>query len=66
MQTAPIRAVKVSLESQIQGLHNDTTITGNGLGYLEMWPEEVDLVPQKNWPYVWVIFDREVMYTMTD
>ena len=37
MQTAPIRAIKVSLESQIQGLQNDPPpITGNGLGYLEI------------------------------
>ena len=34
--TEPIRATKGSLESQIQGLQNDTTITGNGLDYFEM------------------------------
>ena len=69
MQTAPIRATKVSLESQIQGLQNDTTITGNGLGYFEMWPREVDLAPQIFDPILAIFgsfFDREIIDTMAD
>ena len=69
MQTAPIRDTKGSLESQIQGLHNDTTITRNGLGYFEMWPREVDLAPQNFDPILAIsgsFFDREIIDTMTD
>ena len=69
MQTAPIRAIKWSLESLIQGLQNDTTITGNGLGYFEIWPEEADLARQNFDPLMAIFglfFDREIMYTMTD
>ena len=50
--TAPIRAIRGSLESLHQGLQNDTTMAGNGSGYFEIWPCEVDLAPRKFDPFL--------------
>ena len=54
-KSEPNRVIKGSLESLHQRLQNDTTITGNGLGYFEIWPRKVDFALPKFWP-IFVIF----------